>query len=430
MRRTLILVLLFAALWAVPAGAQLSWAFQNHCELVYLDSLAIAHGYIRYAGPDRGVRVHFAVVPDQMPRDWSLSFCLGINCYRSEIDYTVNNGDSLTIKVNISTAVDGGQGTCLFLITPLTETPVTDTIRCQGIAGVTCLLLDESFDDVTHPYYEDPLMAIGNLVGTWDVRQWGFPQDHDLAKAPRLVWVGGDESAFNPSADEIAMVGRYINGAGRLLVSASDWGTDFQDAGLFSMYLHTTYGGNVSAPPEVRTRARSWPGHLLAVNGPSTLNRQDQMDRVRLTAQSSRLLSTDSDSEYFPGFITWGTTFYGTYHVGWLGLGFENLGDADSRISFMDAIWYSIDNDTESVAMSDLLTRVGPRLWPNPASGAVTLSLPEAGGQAAIYDAAGRRVGLTSPLSRETRWSTSDWTAGTYHLITSGGERIPFTVVH
>ncbi len=293
---------------------------------------------------------------------WSVSICVGLNCYRSDVDSVVETfsaGQTLEIFAYFQTQTMDGIGEATFTFTPLDEPGAVKTIEFATSTtgagpGMIDVLIIQDNSDSDIDYYSDALPGDLNAA-KWTATFQSDPSADDLLPYENVIWFTGDETPAL-SADDRATIAGYLDGGGRLMISGQQIAYDLCDelsaesspenCEWVRDYLHATYQTENAGTTNMTGADYDVLGAGLSVSieGGTGAGGQTTPDGIMPAAGGYSFLSYD------------GTNFSaGIRHASddnkivYLPFGFEGIADEAARSNLMARIFDFFADETGPV---------------------------------------------------------------------------------
>jgi len=297
------------------------------------------------------------------------------------------------------------------------------------------LLVDDDGGDDIDSYYEADLDVHPFVHDTWNIENDRFPDQDWLNEFQIVIWETGNarEALSN---DEIALIERYLNNGGTLILIGQYIGVDHGDSEFFPDYLHVRHLDDNGGGPWVDGIEGNpiSDGHSFLLYGATGAGNNDSTSTMEPLDDAEALFM-------YRDFDVAGAVFYAndTYKVIYMGFAFEaasGLGGSSERHEFIETALnhlFPVDVDeTPGVELPEAFSLSKP--WPNPFNATVEVKVdaPVSGHfRLEVIDVTGRQIsslhsGNHYAGSHNFTWNAHNVTTGEYffHLSWNDGSII------
>lgn len=155
------------------------------------------------------------------------------------------------------------------------------------------------------------------------------PAEGTLLQYPVVIWFTGDDSSSTLTSDDQAMLSKYLDAGGALLLSGQDIGYNIKSSTFYSKRLGATYIKDTSASHDVSGIAEPFADVNATLKGGDGAGNQKYPDVIKATANGSLIINYGDGTGAATAVVT------DTSKVIYLGFGIEGIASSSNRTAIL-----------------------------------------------------------------------------------------------
>ncbi len=367
-----------------------------------------------------------------VPAGWTYSYTTPAGTFSGPSALPLASGATAPITIDIDSQGNPGSAYVQVTLASQGDPGQSRSVTFLKLNSTQVLIVDDDGGATREVPVGATLTALGTQWGHWDVT-WGALTIDDLNDAAScVIWLTGDTS-LSLDAGERALIGSYLAGGGRLLLSGQEIAYDLADPTSpyfsgetitwFVTVLHASYQNSFSSIYFLDGVPGDLIGDGLSLSlDPGGPYGQTTMDTISPGFDADGICTYQGVPNWYGG-MHWTD---GGARLVYLSFGLEGISEAIDReeITRRTLDWFGISAGIDSPAATApgfLLAQASPN--PFRPSTSITYHLPAAGPVSLrIYDVQGRLVRTLVDTNQQAMTHTAVWNGRDDggHLAASG----------